>query len=274
MARTSKFKIYKMNNVHPDAKIGANVVVESFATIHRDVVVGAGTWIGANVVLMNGARIGKNCRIYPGAVIAGEPQDLKFKGEFSTAEIGDNTTIREYVTVNRGTAASGKLQTVVGSNTLVMSYVHVAHDCRIGNNVILAGYAGLAGEVEVSDWAIVGGGALAHQFVHIGEHTMISGGSKIGKDVPPYVLAGHEPLAYGGVNTIGLRRRGYTAEQVEKIHDMYRILYQSNLNVTQACEEIEKLPASAERNAILSFVRSSKRGVIKANVSGVVKIEL
>ena len=263
-----------MNNVHPDAKVGANVVVEPFATIHQDVVVGEGTWIGANAVLMNGARIGKNCRIYPGAVIAGEPQDLKFKGEFSTAEIGDNTTIREYVTVNRGTAASGKLRTVVGSNTLVMSYVHIAHDCRIGSNAILAGYVGLAGEVEVGDWAIVGGGALAHQFVHIGAHAMISGGSKIGKDVPPYVLAGHEPLAYGGVNTIGLRRRGYTAEQVEKIHDIYRIVYQSKLNVTQACEEIEKLPASAERDVILRFVRSSKRGVIKANVSGAVEMDL
>jgi UDP-N-acetylglucosamine acyltransferase len=263
-----------MSNVHPEAKIGANVVVEPFATIHRDVVVGDGTWISANAVLMNGARVGKNCKIYPGAVIAGEPQDLKFNGEASTAEIGDNTTIREYVTVNRGTAASGKLRTVVGSNSLVMSYVHIAHDCRIGNNVIMSGYVGLAGEVEVGDWAIVGGGSLAHQFVHIGEHAMISGGSKIGKDIPPYVTAGHDPLVYGGVNVIGLRRRGYTAEQVKEIHDIYRILYQSKLNVTQACEEIGKLPASAERDAILSFIRSSKRGIIRANVGGAVKIEL
>ncbi|MDR2813329.1 MAG: acyl-ACP--UDP-N-acetylglucosamine O-acyltransferase [Prevotellaceae bacterium] len=263
-----------MNNIHPEAKIGKNVVVEPFATIHKDVVVGDGTWVGANAVLMNGTRIGKNCKIYPGAVIAGEPQDLKFNGEFSTAEIGDNTTIREFVTVNRGTAASGKLRTVVGSNTLVMSYVHIAHDCCVGSNVILAGYTGLAGELEVGDWAIIGGGALAHQFVHIGEHAMISGGAKIGKDVPPYVLAGHEPLAYGGVNVIGLRRRGYTAEQVEKIHDIYRILYQSKLNVTQACEEIDKLPAGAERDVILNFIRGSKRGIIRANVSGAAEVEL
>ncbi|MDR3365929.1 MAG: acyl-ACP--UDP-N-acetylglucosamine O-acyltransferase [Prevotellaceae bacterium] len=263
-----------INNVHPEAKIGANVVIEPFATVHKDVVVGDGTWIGANAVLMNGTRIGKNCKIYPGSVIAGEPQDLKFKGEFSTAEIGDNTTIREYVTVNRGTAASGKLRTVVGSNTLVMSYVHIAHDCRIGSNVILAGYVGLAGELEVGDWAIIGGGALAHQFVRIGEHAMISGGSRIGKDVPPYAIAGHEPLVYGGVNVIGLRRRGYTAAQVEKIHDVYRILYQSKLNVTQACEEIDKLPAGEERDAILSFIRGSKRGIIRASVSGAVEMVL
>ncbi|MDR0712038.1 MAG: acyl-ACP--UDP-N-acetylglucosamine O-acyltransferase [Prevotellaceae bacterium] len=263
-----------MNNVHPEAKIGANVVIEPFATIHKDVVVGDGTWISANAVLMNGARIGKNCRIYPGAVIAGEPQDLKFQGEASTAEIGDNTTIREFVTVNRGTAASGKLRTIVGSNALIMSYVHIAHDCRIGNNVILAGYVGLAGEVEIGDWAIVGGGALAHQFVRIGEHTMISGGSKTGKDVPPYVIAGHDPLTYGGINVIGLRRRGYTAEQVEKIHGIYRIVYQSSFNVTQACEEIGKLPADAERDVILNFIRSSKRGIIKANMSGKVEVEL
>ncbi|MDR1341817.1 MAG: acyl-ACP--UDP-N-acetylglucosamine O-acyltransferase [Prevotellaceae bacterium] len=260
-----------MNNVHPEAKIGANVTIEPFATVHKDVVVGDGTWIGANVVLMNGTRIGKNCKIYPGAVIGGEPQDLKFEGEYSTAEVGDNTVIREYVTINRGTAASGKLRTIVGSNTLVMSYVHIAHDCCIGSNVIMAGYAGLAGEVEIGDWAILGGGALAHQFVRIGEHSMISGGAKIGKDIPPYVLVGHEPLAYGGVNVIGLRRRGYTAAQMEKIHDVYRILYQSKLNVTQACEEIDKLPACPERDVILNFVRSSKRGIIKANVSAEVE---
>ncbi|MDR3188228.1 MAG: acyl-ACP--UDP-N-acetylglucosamine O-acyltransferase [Prevotellaceae bacterium] len=263
-----------MNNVHPEAKIGANVVIEPFATVHKDVVVGDGTWIGANAVLMNGTRVGKNCRIYPGAVIAGEPQDLKFKGEPSTAEIGDNTTIREYVTVNRGTEASGKLRTVVGSNTLVMSYVHIAHDCCIGNNVILAGYVGLAGELEVGDWAIIGGGALAHQFVRVGEHAMISGGARIGKDVPPYVLAGHEPLVYGGINVIGLRRRGYTAEQVERIHDIYRTIYQSKLNVTQACEEAAKLPASAERDGILSFIGSSKRGIIRASAGGKVEVEL
>jgi UDP-N-acetylglucosamine acyltransferase len=264
---------YPNANVHPEAKIGANVVVEPFATICKDVVVDDNTWIGAGAVLMNGARIGKNCKIYPSAVIAGEPQDLKFKGEASTAEIGDNTTIREFVTVNRGTEASGKLRTIVGSSCLLMSYVHVAHDCVVGNNVILAGYTGLAGEVEVGDWAITGGGTVVHQFVKIGTHCMISGGSKVGKDVLPYVLAGREPLVYGGINKIGLRRRGFTNEQIDSIHDIYRIVYQSNLNVTQACEELDKLPASPERDTILNAIRSSKRGIIRAAV-GDVQIEL
>ena len=264
---------YPNANVHPEAKIGANVVVEPFATIHKDVVIGDNTWIGANAVLMNGARVGKGCKIYPGAVIAGEPQDLKFRGEASTAEIGDNTVIREFVTVNRGTAASGKLRTIVGSNCLLMSYVHVAHDCRVGNEVILAGYVGLAGEVEVGEWAIVGGGTVVHQFVKLGAHCMISGGSKAGKDVPPFVLAGHEPLVYGGINKIGLRRRGFSNEQIDSIHNLYRIVYQSNLNATQACEELDKLPASPERDIILNAIRGSKRGIIRAAV-GDVEIEL
>ncbi len=264
---------YPNANVHPDAKIGANVVIEPFATVYKDVVIGDNTWIGPGAVLMNGARVGKNCKIYPGAVIAGEPQDLKFKGEETTAEVGDNTTIREFVTVNRGTAASGKNRTIVGSNCLLMSYVHVAHDCVVGNNVILAGYTGLAGEVEVGDWAIAGGGTVVHQFVKLGAHCMISGGSKVGKDVPPFVLAGHEPLVYAGVNKVGLRRRGFTNEQIDSIHDLYRIVYQSNLNVTQACEEMEKQPASAERDTILNAIRGSKRGIIRAAV-GEVQIEL
>lgn len=264
---------YPNANVHPEAKIGANVVVEPFATIYKDVVVGDNTWIGPGAVLMNGARVGKNCKIYPGAVIAGEPQDLKYRGEESTAEIGDNTTIREYVTVNRGTAASGKQRTIVGSGCLLMSYVHVAHDCKVGDNIILAGYTGLAGEVEVGDWAIVGGGTVVHQFVKIGMHCMISGGSKVGKDVLPYVLAGHEPLVYGGTNKVGLRRRGFTNEQIDNIHNIYRIIYQSNLNVTQACEELDKLTASPERDAILNAIRTSKRGIIRA-ATGDVEIEL
>ncbi|MDR1227039.1 MAG: acyl-ACP--UDP-N-acetylglucosamine O-acyltransferase [Prevotellaceae bacterium] len=265
---------YKNANVHPEAKIGANVVVEPYATVHKDVVIGDNTWIGANAVLMTGSRVGKNCKIYPGAVIAGEPQDLKFKGEVSTAEIGDNTIIREFVTVNRGTEASGKLRTIVGSSCLIMSYVHVAHDCVVGNNVILAGYTGLAGEVEVGDWAIVGGGTVVHQFVKLGQHIMISGGSKVGKDVPPYVLAGHDPLAYGGINKIGLRRRGFTSGQIDSIHNMYRIVYQSNLNVSQACDELAKLPASVERDVILNAIRGSRRGIIKTSLSDNVEIEL
>jgi UDP-N-acetylglucosamine acyltransferase len=263
-----------MTNIHPQARLGANVVVEPFATIHADVEIGDGTWIGPGAVVMDGARIGKGCKIYPGAVIAGEPQDLKFNGEPSTAEIGDNTIVREFVTVNRGTAASGKQRTVVGSSCLLMSYVHVAHDCNIGNNVILAGYTGLAGEVEVGDWAILGGGSLSHQFVHIGAHAMLSGGSKISKDVPPYVLAGHMPLVYAGVNVIGLRRRGFSNEEIEQIHNLYRILYQSNLNVSQACDEITQQSASPARDLLLAFIRSSKRGLIKAAINGTEEIEL
>ncbi|MDR0419483.1 MAG: acyl-ACP--UDP-N-acetylglucosamine O-acyltransferase [Prevotellaceae bacterium] len=254
---------YPNANVHPDAKIGENVTVEPFATICKDVVIGNNTWIGPNAVLMDGSRVGKSCKIYPGAVIAGHPQDLKYKGEETIAEIGDNTIIREFVTVNKGTAASGKNITKVGSNCLIMSYVHVAHDCVVGDNVILAGFVGLAGEVEVGDWAIVGGGTVVHQFSRIGMHAMISGGSRMGKDVPPYVLAGHIPLAYGGTNTIGLRRRGFTNEQINQIHDYYRIIYQSNLNVSQALEEMEKQPATAERDIIINFIGSSKRGIIK-----------
>jgi UDP-N-acetylglucosamine acyltransferase len=262
-----------MKNIHPEAKIGANVVVEPFATIHKDVEVGDGTWIGAGAVLLDGARVGRRCKIYPYAVIAGEPQDLKFSGEASTAEVGDNTVVREFVTINRGTAASGKLRTTVGSDCLIMSYVHVAHDCCVGSHVVMSGYAGIAGEVNVGDWAILGGGALVHQFVNLGQHSMISGGSKTSKDVPPYVLAGHEPLVYAGVNVIGLRRRGFTNEQISAIHDIYRIFYQSNLNVAQACEVLDKLPASPERDVVLAFVRGSKRGIIAA-ASGKVDVEL
>ncbi|MDR3297126.1 MAG: acyl-ACP--UDP-N-acetylglucosamine O-acyltransferase [Prevotellaceae bacterium] len=263
-----------MTNIHPQARLGANVVVEPFATIHADVEIGDDTWIGPGVVVMNGARIGKGCKIYPGAVIAGEPQDLKFNGEPSTVEIGDNTIVREFVTINRGTAASGKLRTVIGSSCLLMSYVHVAHDCCIGNNVILAGYTGLAGEVDVGDWAILGGGSLSHQFVHVGAHAMISGGSKIGKDVPPYVLAGHTPLVYAGANVIGLRRRGFSNEEIEQIHSLYRILYQSNLNVSQACDEIARQPASTARDLLLAFIRGSKRGLIKAAISGAEEMDM
>jgi UDP-N-acetylglucosamine acyltransferase len=264
---------YPLSNVHPDAKIGHNVVIEPFATIYKDVVIGDNTWIAPNAVLMDGARVGANCKIYPGAVIAGHPQDLKYKGEETTAVIGDNTIIRECVTVNKGTAASGKNITKIGSNCLIMSYVHIAHDCVVGNDVILAGYVGIAGEVEIGDWAIVGGGTVVHQFSRIGVHTMISGASRMSKDVPPYILAGHLPLSYGGVNRIGLRRRGYTLEQITQIHDYYRIVYQSNLNVTQACEELEKLPANAERDVILNFLKTSKRGIIKS-INEAVDIEL
>jgi UDP-N-acetylglucosamine acyltransferase len=211
---------------------------------------------------MPGTRIGKNCRIFPGSVIGAIPQDLKFKGEYTTLEIGDNTTIREYVTINRGTAARGK--TVVGNNCLLMAYVHIAHDCVIGNNVIMVNCSQLAGEVLIDDWAILAGMTAVHQFCRIGSHAMISGGSLVRKDVPPFIKAGREPLSYVGINSIGLRRRNYTNEKITEIQDIYRYIYQKGLNVAQAVEIIEaEMPATPERDEILLFVKDSKRGIIR-----------
>jgi len=248
--------------VHPEAKVADNVVIEPFVSIDKDVVIGEGTRIGSSVTIMPGVRIGKNCRIFPGAVIGAEPQDLKFKGEYSTVEIGDNTTIREYVTINRGTSAKGK--TVVGSNCLLMAYVHVAHDCVVGNNVILVNSTQLAGEVVIDDFAILGGMSAVHQFVHVGPHVMISGGSLVRKDVPPYIKAGREPLAYVGINSIGLRRRNFTNEKIREVQEIYRYIYQKGLNISQAAEIIEaEMPASTERDEVLLFIKDSKRGIIR-----------
>ncbi len=248
--------------VHPEANIADNVVIEPFVSIDKDVVVGEGTRIGSSVTIMPGVRIGKNCRIFPGAVIGAVPQDLKFKGEYTTVEIGDNTTIREFVTINRGTIAKGK--TVVGSNCLLMAYVHVAHDCVVGNNVILVNNTQLAGEVVVDDWVILGGMTAVHQFVHIGSHVMLSGGSLVRKDVPPFIKAGREPLSYVGINSIGLRRRNFSNEKIREIQDIYRYIYQKGLNTSQAVEIIEaEVPASPERDEILLFIKDSKRGIIR-----------
>ena len=249
-------------HIHPNAQLAKGVVVEPFATIGDDVIIGEGTNIGPHATILPGTRIGKNCKIFPGAVVGGEPQDLKFKGEYSTVEIGNNTTIRECVTINRGTSAKGK--TVIGSNCLIMAYVHVAHDCVVGNNVILVNSTSLAGEVIVDDFAIIGGHTGIHQFCHIGKHVMLSGGSLVRKDVPPYIKAGREPLSYAGVNSIGLRRREFTNEMITQIQDIYRIIYQKGYNNSQALEVVEtEMPASRERDEILLFIRDSKRGIIK-----------
>lgn len=248
--------------VHSESQVAENVVIEPFVTIDKDVIIGEGTRIGSNVTIMPGTRIGKNCRIFPGAVIGAVPQDLKFKGEYTTVEIGDNTTIRECVTINRGTSARGK--TVVGSNCLIMAYVHIAHDCIVGNNVILVNSTQLAGEVVVDDWAIIGGMTAIHQFCHIGSHVMISGGSLVRKDVPPYIKAGREPLSYVGINSIGLRRRSYNNDKIREIQEIYRYIYQKGLNIAQAVEIIEaEMSATPERDEILLFVKDSKRGVIR-----------
>lgn len=251
--------------IHPAAKIASSVVIDPFVTIEQNVEIGEGTRIGSNVTIMEGARIGKNCIIFPGAVISGIPQDLKFRGEDTLAIIGDNTTIRECVTVNRGTAAKGK--TVVGSNCLIMAYSHVAHDCVIGDNVIISNATQIAGEVVVDNFAVIGGGTLIHQFCHIGPHVMIQGGALVNKDIPPYVKAAREPIAYAGVNSIGLRRRGFTSEVIRDIQEIYRYLYLSGLNNTDAVERIEaELPATKERDEIILFVRNSKRGIIRGYV--------
>ncbi len=248
--------------VHPQAKIAKNVVIEPFVNIEKNVEIGEGTWIGSNVTIMEGARIGKNCRIFPGAVISAIPQDLKFDGEDTLVKIGNNTTIREFVTINRGTKAN--YETVVGDNCLLMAYVHVAHDCIVGNHVILANAATLAGHITIDDWAIVGGLSAIHQFVMLGSHVMISGGSLVRKDVPPFTKAAREPLSYVGVNSIGLRRRGYSNQTISEIQEIYRRIYLRGMNVSQAVAIIEaELPATAERDEILSFIGKSSRGIMK-----------
>jgi UDP-N-acetylglucosamine acyltransferase len=248
--------------VHPQARIAKNVVIEPFVNIEKNVEIGEGTWIGSNVTIMEGARIGKNCRIFPGAVIAAIPQDLKYAGEDTLVRVGDNTTIREFVTLNRGTKAN--METVVGSNCLVMAYVHIAHDCIVGNNCILANAVTLAGHIIVEDFAFIGGVTAVHQFVNIGQHSMISGGSLVRKDVPPYTKAAREPLSYVGINSIGLRRRGFTSEKINEIQEIYRYIYLKGHNTSQALEMIEAMmPATAERDEIISFISSSARGIMR-----------
>jgi UDP-N-acetylglucosamine acyltransferase len=249
--------------IHPQAKIADTVVIEPFVTIYKDVVIGEGTWIGSNVTIMDGARIGKNCRIFPGAVVSAPPQDMKYKGEPSTVTIGDNTIIRECVTLNRGTALD-KNTTTIGSNCLLMAYVHIAHDCVIGNNVIIANSVQLAGHIEVQDYAFIGGASAVHQFVSIGAHSIISGGSLVRKDVPPYTKAGREPLSYVGINSVGLRRRGFSSEQINEIQDIYRTIFLKKYNISRALDIIETEREATEiRDEIIDFIRNSNRGVMK-----------
>ncbi|MDR1763531.1 MAG: acyl-ACP--UDP-N-acetylglucosamine O-acyltransferase [Dysgonamonadaceae bacterium] len=251
-----------LNSIHPEAIIGKDVTVSPFVTIDKNVVIGDGTFIYPNAVIMSGARIGKNCKIFPGAVIAGIPQDLKFAGEETIAVIGDNTTIRECATVNRGTASKG--QTIVGNNCLLMAYSHTAHDCILHDNVILGNATQLAGEVEADDYAILSGGTLVHQFTRIGKHAMIQGGSRINKDIPPYIVVGREPITYSGVNIVGLRRRGFDNDRIASIQEIYRILYQSGMNNKEAVKCIEEnVPNSEEKECVISFINASARGIVR-----------
>ena len=253
---------HQLSYIHPESKIGKDVNIDPFVHIHKNVEIGEGTWIGSNATIMPGARIGKNCKIFPNAVISAIPQDLKFGGEDSLAIIGDNTTIRESVTINRGTKFSG--ETKIGANCLIMAYVHVAHDCIIGNNAILVNGVQVAGHVNIGQNSIIGGLSAIHQFVTIGKYAMISGGSLIRKDVPPFIKAGREPLSFIGVNSIGLNRNGFSKEKIDKIQDTYREIFQNGKNYTQAIELLKKENNKiTELEEIIQFIENSSRGLIK-----------
>ena len=254
--------IHQLSAVDPRAKIGKNVTIDPFSTISSVVEIGDGTWVGSNVTIMDGARIGKNCKIFPGTVISAIPQDLKFEGEDSLVIIGDNTTIRECVTINRGTKALG--YTKVGNNCLIMATAHIAHDCVIGDHVIIVNGCGVAGHVEIGDYAIIGGLSAIHQFSRIGKHVMVSGGSLIRKDIPPYIKVAREPMTYAGINSVGLRRRGMSNEKIIEIQNIYRVIFQMKMNVSQALAYAEKeLASTPERDEILLFIQNSQRGIIK-----------
>lgn len=261
-------KIHPLATVAPGAKLGENVEVGPYAVIYDNVEIGDGTVIYPHATIFEYVKMGRDCAVFPGAVVGAVPQDLKFEGEVTWVEIGDRVTIRECATINRGTAASGKRVTKVGNDTLIMSYVHVAHDCCVGNHCILVSYVGIAGETQVDDWAILGGSTVVHQFSHIGKHAMVGGGSKVNKDIPPYALCGREPVCFAGVNLVGLRRRGFDPDVIRNIRDIYDTLYFQGLNISDACAKIEAgFPDSPEKEEILNFIRNSKRGIVRGNDS-------
>ena len=248
--------------IHPEAKIGENVEIAPFVYIDKNVVIGDNNVIMSNATILYGARIGNGNKIFPGAVISAVPQDLKFRGEETTAEIGDNNLIRENVTINRGTAAKGK--TIVGSNNLLMEGVHVAHDAIVGNGCIIGNATKLAGEIIIDDNSILSAAVLMHQFCRVGGYTMIQGGSRFSKDIPPFIIAGRDPIAYCGLNLVGLRRRGFSNELIDNIHNAYRIIYQSGKNVSDALAQVrEEVPMSPEIEYIISFIENSKRGIVR-----------
>jgi UDP-N-acetylglucosamine acyltransferase len=257
--------ISSLASVSKDAQIGQNVRIDPFAVIYEDVIIGNGTRIHSNVALYPGTRIGEDCEVFPGAVLGVIPQDLKFDNEYTTVEIGNNTKIRECVTIHRGT--SDKMKTAIGDNCLLMTYVHVAHDCQIGNNVILASYTGLSGHVIIDDYAILEGKVAAQQFAHIGKHAFIGGASLIRKDVPPYIKAAREPLTFAGVNSVGLRRRGYSDEQVREIEDIYRAIYVQNSNLSKGVEAVlQTMDKTPLRDEIIGFIQGSDKGVIRGMI--------
>ncbi len=260
--------ISSLAHIHPGAQIGNHVKIDPFAVIEEGVIIGEGTHVMSHAVILRNTIIGKNNQIFPGAVLGAIPQDLKFDGEETFVQIGDNTTIRVCVTVNRGT--KDKWKTVVGSHCLLMAYSHIAHDCCLGDYVVIANSVQLAGHVEIGDHAIIGGMAAAIQFSKIGAHSYIAGGTEIIKDVPPYIKAGRSPLSYVGVNSIGLQRRGFSSERINSILEIYRNIYLRGLNITQATEYIEtELPQTDEKTEIIKFIRESKRGILKVSAKGI-----
>jgi len=251
-----------LNSISKKAQIGNNVKIGDFTVINDDVVIGNNVEIASNVFIDNGARISDNVKIHHGAVVSSVPQDLKFEEEETTLELGEGTVIREYVTLNRGTKESKK--TVIGKNCLILSYGHVAHDCRLGDNVIIANATNMGGHVEIGDWAIVGGIVAVHQFVKIGVHSMIGGGFRTVRDVPPYIIAGDLPLRFGGLNLVGLRRRGFSAEKIRKIGEVYDVIFKSGLNVTDAVKKVkDDFEMTEEVKTIVDFIDSCKRGLLK-----------
>lgn len=249
-------------DLHPNAKIGNNVTICNFTTICDDVEIGDSTWIGPNVTIFPGARIGRNCKIFPGSVISAVPQDLKFNGEYTTCEIGDNNVIRECCTINRGTSASGR--TVVGNNNLLMAYTHVAHDCVVGDYCVLANNATLAGHVTLGDWVVLGGKTAILQFAHVGSHVITCGGSLVTRDIPPFIRAARTPISYAGINTVGLHRRGFSQESINTIQSIYRVLFQTGLSVSHAVEVIKsEFGNTDEAKQILSFIGSVHIGLLK-----------
>ncbi|MBN8680942.1 MAG: acyl-ACP--UDP-N-acetylglucosamine O-acyltransferase [Chitinophagales bacterium] len=250
-------------DVHPKARIGNNVHIGNFTTIEEDVTIGDNCWIGPNVTIMNGARLGDNCRVYPGSVLSAPPQTKVHLDEAATLEIGSGTIIRECCTLNRGNK-NFEGTTIIGENCLVMAYVHIAHDCKVGHDSVLANNVTLAGHIEVGEWATLGGMVAVHQFVRIGAQVMVGGGSLVRKDVPPFITAAREPLCYAGINSIGLRRRGFSKEEMHHIEDIYRILYVRGNSVKKALKIIEtEIPDSLHKSTIVDFATQSKRGIIK-----------
>ena len=258
-------KIHPLATVHPGAKLADSVEVGPYAFIDDNVEIGEGTKILPHATIFSYVKIGRDCNVFPGAVVGAIPQDLKFDGEITYVEIGDRVNIRECATINRGTKASGKGVTKIGSDTLIMSYVHVAHDCCVGNHCILVSYVGIAGETNVDDWAIIGGGTKVHQFSHIGAHAMVGGNTGVNKDVPPYSLCGRTPIVFAGINIVGLRRRGFESDVIRNIKDIYDVLYFQGYNFSDAVSRIEEgFPPSEEKETILEFIRNSKRGILCA----------